>query len=415
MIVNPGSSRLRARTVAIPDPGPLELYLTRDARCFLHRGDGLVALGDMLRFETDSLDAADVWWTETAATIENETELPGVPGTGPIAFGSFAFDPDHTTHRSFLMVPEVVIGRHRGHTWLTRFGWNDVVDEMPRVQPAAQPPQSLTWSDGAMSTDEWKQMVSQAVDRIRAGELDKVVLTRDVIGHADEALDPRWIVERLSATHPWCWSYLMDGLVGATPAILLRLVGGLATSRVLTTTLLRGDDDAVYAAKLADAFNHDSLAYRSHGNAVAAVADTLAPYCDGMHVPDSPSVLELSYATHMTTDITGAVLPGASSLGLAAALHPTPAVTGSPPHVARDLITEIERLDRGRFAGPIGWVDSMGNGEWGVAMRGGRIEPQAPYEIQLLAGCGIDAGSSPDDEVLEAEAKFSPIVAALTP
>lgn len=415
MIVNPGNARLRARTVGIADPGPLETYLPREgASAFLKRGDGLIGIGEVARFATDSLDAADIWWGEFSQTIEHETELYGHYGTGPVAFGSFAFDPDHSAEPSVLIVPEIVIGRREGVSWMTRLGHGSFLDEaLPPRQAAPQGPTELSWSDGAMSGVDWELLVAEAVKLLRQGELEKIVLARDLVASALEPLDPRWIVERLGAHYPNTWTFLVDGLMGATPEMLVRRRGGLATSRVLAGTIRRGtaDEDAT---RLSAALASSSKNQREHAFAVDSIAATLAPFCSGMNVPEAPSVLELPNVLHLATDVTGVVHEGVTSLALAAAVHPSAAVCGTPTHVARDLINELENLDRGRYAGPVGWIDSAGDGEWALALRSGHIHQATPNEIQLFAGAGIVADSDPAEELAETVAKFRPMRDALS-
>jgi menaquinone-specific isochorismate synthase len=208
------------------------------------------------------------------------------------------------------------------------------------------------------------------------------------------------------------WTYLVDGMVGATPELLLRRQGGLVTSRVLAGTVWHdpeGSDPLLLAAELARS-SKDSA---EHEFAVESVAQALAPYCAAMNVPEAPSVLKLPNVMHLATDITGVALPGASSVALAAALHPSAAVCGTPTHLAMDIISELESMDRGRYAGPVGWVDTTGDGEWAIALRGGHVRPDTPNEIQLFAGAGIVADSDPAVELAETGAKFIPMLQAL--
>jgi menaquinone-specific isochorismate synthase len=144
------------------------------------------------------------------------------------------------------------------------------------------------------------------------------------------------------------------------------------------------------------------------------VADALAPHCSSMNVPESPFVLHLSNVMHLATDVAGVLVDGASSLALAASLHPSAAVCGTPTSVADDVIAELEHMDRERYAGPVGWIDATGDGEWGIALRCGAVDPQDPSRIRLFAGCGIVAGSDPEAEVAESSAKFVPMRDALT-
>ena len=172
-------------------------------------------------------------------------------------------------------------------------------------------------------------MVAEAVERIGAGEVDKVVLARDLLATAASDIDPRWLVARLSAQYGRCWTYQIDGLVGATPEMLVRQEAGLATSRVLAGTIRRSGDNERDLA-LAAALARSSKDLEEHEYAVQSVADALAPYCSGMNVPDAPYVLELPNVLHLATDVTAVAHGDATSLGLAAALHPSAAVCGTP-------------------------------------------------------------------------------------
>jgi menaquinone-specific isochorismate synthase len=133
-----------------------------------------------------------------------------------------------------------------------------------------------------------------------------------------------------------------------------------------------------------------------------------------MNVPEAPFVLHLSNVMHLATDVAGVLADDTSSLALAAALHPSAAVCGTPAAVADAVIAELEHMDRGRYAGPVGWMDASGDGEWGIALRCGRLDPDDGSRMRLYAGCGIVAGSVPEDEVAESDAKFVPMRDALS-
>ncbi len=404
-------SRLRARTIAIPDPGQLTAFLPATGGTAFLRGDeGIIAIGEVARFITDSLDAADIWWQNLSSSIENESEMPGRPGTGPVAVGSFAFDPDRSSEPSVLIVPEVVVGRREGQAWLTRITVGDKCsDELPPRHAIPRSTGEVTISEGALSASDFARIVQHAVELIRAGELSKVVLVRDLLATSDAPFDARVLVRRLVATQPGCWTFLVDGLVGATPEMLVRLTGRLAESRVLAGTLARTADDAADLGALLTSAKDRS----EHDFAVSSVADALQPYCEGVHVSGAPYVLMLPSILHLATDITGVAQEAVSSLALAAALHPSAAVCGTPTHVARDLIAELEEFDRGRYAGPVGWIDAQGNGEWALAMRCGQLDAAIPDRLHLFAGCGIVADSDPAAEVAESMAKFGPMLRVL--
>ncbi|MGD7733364.1 isochorismate synthase [Propionibacteriaceae bacterium G57] len=419
------TGRLHARTVVIPDPGPLQEYLPpTGATAFLRRGDGIVGIGELRRFEAPTMAEADELWRDFIAGVSHVSDLPGHFGTGPLAFGTFTFDPDATSARSVLIVPRVVLGRRKDVSWATwlTIGGDDPlaglpIDDdpypMPQPQPSPAPHGNVEWREGTLAGDAYAELVARGVAAIRAGGVDKVVLARDVVARADRPIDPRTLVSHLSAEYPTTWTYLVDGMVGATPEMLVRREGGLATSRVLAGTIRRAGVSDEDARTLADALSSSSKDLREHEFAVRSVAQAMAPFCSGMNVPDAPYVLELPNVLHLATDITGVARAGTTSLALAAALHPSAAVCGTPTDVARRLIAELEGIDRGRYAGPVGWVDAEGNGEWAIALRGGQLSADDPRRITLHAGCGIVADSDPAAELAETRAKLLPMREAI--
>ncbi len=413
MIINPGTSRLHAATISIADPGPLVDFLGPGDAAFLRGREGFVAIGELLRFETDSMCLAEEWWAELIDTIENESEMPGRFGTGPLAYGTFCFDPGNTRLPSVLIVPEIIIGRRGGQAWLTCIGYDRVHLRLPHRQPPPAAPTRLEFSQGSLGETDWMAAVRQMTERIKAGEASKVVVARDIVAHSDAAIDPRWPLRRLLTNYGDCWNYLMAGLVGSTPEMLVRRENGLISSRVLAGTVPRveGVDETQQAARLiASTKDHTE-----HRYAVESVVATLGPFLAAMHVPEAPYVLALPNLLHLATDICGTGLAHHSTLALANAAHPSAAVCGAPTEVARRLIAEHERLDRGRFAGPIGWVDSQGDGEWALALRCGQLDADEPRRMRLYAGAGVVAESIPHAELVETDVKFAPMRAALRP
>lgn len=406
-----GSNRLRATTVAIDDPGPLLRFLPLETphSAFLRQDDGFIAIGEVDRFETDTADAADVWWSEAASNIDHDSELPGRYGVGPLAVGSFCFDPDSSCRRSTLIVPRIIVGRREGQAWLTKVDGDSQDFSLPEVGEALLSPKDVRLCPGTLTEQQWTQMVDTVVTRIRAGELDKAVLARDLLVRAAEPLDGRTLLHRLTRLYPMCYSYLVNGLVGATPELLIRRRAGLATSRVLAGTVSHNNGDYDDATEL----RRSAKDIAEHEFAVASVAQAIAPYCSAMNVPEAPFVLELPNVMHLASDITGVCDAQTSALMLTAALHPTAAVCGTPTASAMHLISELEGIDRGGYAGPVGWIDMHGDGEWALALRGGQIRPEDPCAIQLFAGCGIVADSHPASELAETKAKFMPMLQAL--
>ena len=226
-------------------------------------------------------------------------------------------------------------------------------------------------------------VVADAVGRITSGELEKVVLARDLIATTDEPLDVRWPLHRLAENYEMCWTFHVDGLFGATPEMLVRRERGLVTSRVLAGTIRRtGDDerDLALAATLA----RSSKDLEEHEYAVRSVADALEPHCSSMNVPEAPFVLHLPNVMHLATDVNGVVHDLASSLQLAESLHPSAAVGGTPTAAATALIHEIEGMPRDRYAGPVGWMDASGDGEWGIALRSAQVTDSGGSPLRRL-------------------------------
>ena len=226
---------------------------------------------------------------------------------------------------------------------------------------------------------------------------------------------PAALLQRLAAAYPECWTFNVDGLIGATPELLVRRDGDQVTSRVLAGTVRRRGDDSVDAG-LAEALLASGKDLEEHDYAVHSVAESLAAHCTDLQVPTAPHVLSLTNVQHLATEVSGLLADGAPALALAASLHPTAAVCGTPTERATALIRELEGMDRGRYAGPVGWIDAHGDGELGIALRCGAIEDseRGPgTRLRLYAGCGIVAGSDPDSEIAESEAKFDAVRKAL--
>ncbi|WP_024286878.1 isochorismate synthase MenF [Cellulomonas sp. KRMCY2] len=416
---------LVSRTVAVDvadlPANLLDLLPRTGAMAWVRRGDGLVAWGELLRVGTTGpqrFAEAEATWRSIVrhAVVRDEVR---VPGTGPVAFGSFAFA-DGSPAGGALVVPQVVVGRRGDTAWVTTLDAGAVGAPGPDVlvtHPAPQSPGAVTFDDGALSRQGWQEAVARAVGEIRAGRLDKVVLARDVVARTELPLDPRWVLHRLAADYGSCWTFMVDRMLGATPELLVRSEKGLVTSRVLAGTIRRtGDDDADLAR--AAILAHSSKDLEEHEYAVSSLTDALGPFCSSTNVPETPFVLHLPNVLHLATDVTGVlatdgVHPAPSSLHLAAALHPTAAVAGTPTAAACELIGDLEAMDRARYAGPVGWLGADGDGEWGIALRSAALDPADPHRLRLFAGCGIVAASVPSAELAESEAKLEPMRHAL--
>jgi menaquinone-specific isochorismate synthase len=417
------SAPLVVRTVVLELPATASLLdmLPEDHPVtWLRRGDGLVGCGVAAEIRTSGanrFDEANAWWREVTARAIVRSDIDE-PGSGLVAFGTFAFADEAgpgRSNESTLVVPEVILGRRGDTSWLTTVSSVGGLDQLDRrLELATTPPApvDVSFTDGALNGEQWMGVVAEAVRRINDGDLEKVVLARDLVATAAEPIDVRWPLRRLAEEYSTCWTFHVDGMFGATPELLVRRERGLVTSRVLAGTIRRTGDDArdlTLAARLA----RSSKDLEEHEYAVRSVAEALEPHCSSMNVPEAPFVLHLPNVMHLATDVAGVVHDAATvtSLELAAALHPSAAVGGTPTSVATELIAQIEGMDRGRYAGPVGWMDADGDGEWGIALRSAAIEGNT---VRLYAGCGIVADSDPEAELAETQGKFVPVRDALS-
>jgi menaquinone-specific isochorismate synthase len=389
---------------------PLLDLLTDDAPLsWVRGGDGLVGWGSYAKTAVSGPNRfadARKWWHQQLEKFAVSDSVH-LSGTGPVLFASFSFDPNE---ESVLVIPEIVVGMRNGSSWITWIG--------DQPQPALQEENEIladaefNWGDGSLSPAEWQLRVAKAIEEIEKTELEKVVLARDLIVNSHRPIDVRKILRNLGVEYPSTWVFAVDGLVGATPELLLRLSRGMVTSRVLAGTISKtGNDekDLALAASLA----RSSKDLEEHEYAVRSVADALDPFCTSTNVPESPFVLHLANVMHLATDVTGALIESKKNVDaftILEKLHPSAAVCGTPTNLAAQVIKRIEGMSRGRYAGPVGWLDARGDGELGIALRCGQIKEN---EIQIYAGCGIVAGSNPEKELTESNAKFAPMRSAL--
>lgn len=418
-MILPGATpvpQLRVRTYELTDPGDLVALIpagrpAEDVMSWVRRGEGIVGWGRAASCSTSGEERfadAEQWWDAVVAAAQVEDEVDR-PGTGLVAFGSFSFR-NTSDEGAALVIPEVIVGRRDGRSWLTTV--DRTSDQLPEVIPP-RAPAGVVAHDGALDPQAWHGAVAEAIELIRSGRVEKVVLARDEIHVAEDDIDPRWLLTRLSRNYRDTWAFAVDGLVGGTPELLVRSENGLITSRVLAGTIRRTGNDA-HDLALAASLARSSKDLQEHEYAVRSVETALRRHCSSINVPDAPFVLHLPNVMHLATDVSGALADGASSLSLAASLHPSAAVCGTPTQEAALVIDELEHMDRGRYAGPVGWIDARGDGEWGIALRSGQIDIENPSRIRLFAGCGIVAGSDPVSELAESVAKLAPMKDALS-
>ena len=373
---------------------------------------GAIGWGEIERLEfhgPERFSRAQKWWSTWCEQNSDSQAL---------AFTSFAFSSN--PGESVLIIPEVTVRNVGDKTFLTVITDREnleqklaeAIAELESNKNRQSRLPEISWHDGSRSVSDWQLSVEEAVARINHGELDKVVLARDIFAHASEPVDLGLLMMRLNELFPDCWTFNVAGLVGATPELLLKREGTSVTSRVLAGTVKRSSDvdrDDALAAALLDS----SKDQEEHEYAVVSVRAALAPHCTDLTIPESPTILQLANVQHLATDITGQLAENVSALTLAASLHPTAAVCGTPTERALTLISELEGMDRGRYAGPIGWISSDGNGELGIALRCASVENSDRTRLRLFAGCGIVSESTGELEVAESSAKFNAMRVAL--
>jgi menaquinone-specific isochorismate synthase len=406
--------RLVVRSVPIPDPGEdfLDQVPGPPVVAWVRRSAGLAGWGEAARVAlptgADRFTAAEKWLGEVTDRADID-DMVRRRGSGLVAFGTFTFD--DTSDGSVLIVPRAILGRDgTGNAWLTTI---TPPGEAPWAPGAFEPPATpgdIRWHDGSLSPLEWQQAVGEAVRRITCSPtLRKVVLARDVYASADRPIDPRVLLRRLAARFPGCYTFACDGLVGATPELLISRAGWEVGSLVLAGTAPRGATPAE-DGELARALLGSAKENEEHGYAAESLRGTLAPLCSAMWVAPRPELIRLPNVQHLGTRVRGTLASVRSALALLNAVHPTAAVGGTPTGEAVEAIRELESLDRERYAGPVGWVDADGNGEFGIALRCAQLDGD---RARLFAGCGIVAGSDPAAELAETESKLRPMRAAL--
>ncbi|MGI9824307.1 isochorismate synthase [Agromyces sp. Marseille-Q5079] len=422
--------RLVVRTEPVDELAPLIPRADpRHPLLWMRRGEGIVGLGETLRIETsgaDRVDDAAVIWTELAADADIDDRV-GLPGTGLVAFGAFAFA-DESASTSVLVVPELVLGRRDGRAWVTRIALADAATDAPagddehgRADAAAPDELAIpepaprrriprvSFTPGAVPPERYEEAVAEAVRRIDGGEFAKVVLARELVGELHEEDGLRATIGRLAEDYPDTWVFAVDGLIGASPETLVRVDHGTVSARVLAGTTARGAGEASDRER-ATALTESAKDRAEHALAVASAVKRLEPHTARLDTSPEPFTLQLPNLWHLATDLKGTLGDGSTSLDLVRAVHPTAAVAGTPRRVALSVLAELEGFDRGRYAGPVGWIDGDGDGEWAIALRCAQVE--ADGTVRAYAGCGIVHDSVPADELAETDMKFRPIVEA---
>jgi salicylate biosynthesis isochorismate synthase len=387
----------------------------------------------------DRFGVADRAWRSLLEGALTDDAGIDIPAVGPVLVGGFSFAPEgpHTAlwqefPSTHLIVPSLQLTAAHGKCWLTVTVLVTVdgdtsmpLDTLARVRELALSApvregrersqrtlrRAFTFTD-VHSEAHWRGLVGDAIAAIDDGMLEKVVVARAVHGVAPRRVDVIALLEHLRSVHrnAYLFGYWRGerAFVGASPELLVRVAGTDVDASSLAGSARRGAtarQDAMLAAELlASAKNR-----AEHAMVHRALREALVDLCDDVTSSDEPSLLTLPHVHHLHTAVHARLRPGRSLLELAGALHPTPAVGGSPREHALRFLREHEQLDRGWYAAPIGWIGRSG-GELVVALRSALV---AGHEATLFAGCGIVAGSEPEQELAESEIKLRPMQSAL--
>ncbi len=395
---------------------------------FVHDSVGLAGVdvaGTIRIPRTGGADDADT--VRVALGSIRATGAPDIPGIGVVALGALPFDPDTP---GWLTIPAITVARAAdGTCWLTTIG---PVDDLPRqrkidsvLQRGTEIQRGFSGDAAAASVelgpsrftvaperpaDEWCDAVAQATERIAAGDARKVVLARAIEVVADQPFRAGAILSFLRRSFPSSYLFSIDGFIGATPELLVARSGDSVRSHPMAGTAPRSGDPVV-DARLAAALLASSNTIDEHRQTIDMVHDTLLPWCSYLDEEDEPSIVAMANVQHLSTRLEGRLSsPAASILELVGALHPTPAVGGAPRAVALQMIGELEGLERGRYAGPVGWIDAAGNGTWAVGIRSAELDGNT---ARLFAGVGVVADSDPDTELAETRAKLQALMGAI--
>jgi len=396
---------LVAHTTEVDPALPIDLLNVAGAAGYLfeQEGHGIGARGEAGRILLPA-GLADVAAVAAA--------LGEVQGQGAIALGALAFDAGAP---GSMVIPALIARRDAdGRQWLTTIGAGaapppPVITSLMATEPNGELPDSFSLTSPRRHR-EWIDTVARAVDTIAAGGLEKVVIAREVLVEANRAIVVPDVLERLRALYPACMIFSVDGFVGASPELLVERRGTRVRSHPLAGTYPRSGDphaDEMLAKELLASVKDR----HEHRFVIDEIEASLREVCTELQVPDGPEIMQLRNVLHLGTEIAGTLTsPAPTALELAASLHPTPAVGGTPTPAALDWLAANEELSRGHYAGPAGWVDANGDGVFVVGIRCAEVRGNT---ARLFAGVGVVEGSDPDRELAETQLKLQALLAAI--
>jgi menaquinone-specific isochorismate synthase len=423
------------RPIALTDfihaaDSPIRIHWQHGDMPIAYAGYGAAAViksNDSDRFSDTRAQAQAVFSTLTFEIGESHAE--------PRFFGGFAFQPDvpsapwEAFNPAWFVMPRVMLTDVAGQQWLTLTdelntdrSINDLRSEAIMLATCFEAYEARSWqsapalisTDYPLSQPAWRQQVNAAVDRIHAGVLEKVVLSRTCDLTFDKPIDPLAVLDRLALRYPQTYRFMMSpnaesAFVGATPEVLVEVNAPHIRTAAVAGSIGRGkspQEDAELAAQL---FMNPK---ERHEHALVAdnLRDLLEPLTTDLLSPEEPHILTLGNIQHLHTPFQGTLSGDTDALDVVDRLHPTPALGGCPQKVAMDTILELEPLSRGWYASPVGWFDRHGNGLFAVAIRSAIFNGDT---ARLYAGCGIVGQSDADREWEETKIKFKPMLEAL--
>ena len=403
------SRLVTAKDLGLDEGSAFAELLGSNSSAFLSDKQGLIGWGEALRLEATGpnriLDL-DTQWRELVSNAEVTNEV-NLSGSGLICFGSIAFS-DKSPSTSVLVIPKVIVGKHADKLWLTTVN----IDEVSALDLISFDSTftSATFEPGQITPDQYILNVERAVAEIASKKIEKVVLARDLNASVSESFSINPVLKKLEKKFDSCYIYSVDGLFGASPELLVKVERKQFSARVLAGTAGRGTDPGVDQAIGSALF--DSPKNRSeHKFAIDSLVSSLEQFTDQIDVDEKPFSIALPNLWHLASDVRALLNSDASSLQVVNALHPSAAVAGTPRDKALEVIEAIENVDRGRYAGPVGWLGADGDGVWAIALRGAQLENNV---LTAFAGCGIVAESDAQAELAEAVLKFKPIVDAVS-
>jgi len=344
-----------------------------------------------------------------------------IASSDALAVGGFAYRPDREPGGAWsgfpallFRVPALAVMRRRGRTFVVAA--TDGAEALLDLNATAVRAPSARKVDvtPVRNPVAWTAAVESATGRLRAGIAEKVVLAREVIAHGDGVIAAGAVVRSLRAAYPSCFAYLISGadgtaFAGASPELLVRRAGPRAFAQPMAGSVARGASEAE-DERLADTLVQSNKDADEHRVVSQFVAGALGPFSSSVS-SRGPEVVRFTNIQHLATSVSAELNhPAADALTLAAALHPTPAVGGWPREAADALIDELEGMERGWYAGAVGWIDGRGDGELAIALRCGLLWEDG---ARLYAGVGVMPDSDPARELEETELKFKALLTAL--